>query len=949
MNKTFKTIGTVFVMSAMIFTSFNAPFVAVAHAQTTSGFSFDFPDFSFPDLNLDSGSSNVVSDSSFTMQTCDLEVNDTSVLVGGSVDLTWETSGFDVFTLNGQSLDAPDGTVTMTNLLEDTTYELIARTADANSDCIARVTVTCIPPPPADCRLEVNKIVDKSTALVNDNLTYTITVKNIGTTDCTGSGVKIEDVVNGNLSYLTHSVSSNATAGYEGTPVYTEGNRTLHFNGNVLNPNEQVTITWTGKVNAPTTCGDFEIPNQAKATAAELNNFNTWVYSQTVKTLIDNDCPDNPAPSCDKFEANPSTITVNGTATLTWQTSNASRVVINNGVGEVALDGSTNVSPLTTTTYQLTAFGTEGRSVNCEVPVTVSEDPVPVCERFTATPNTLAAGGGQVTLNWKVLNATNVSISPTIGTVSAQDSRSINVTSSTNFVLTATDADGDTVSCPAPVTVAATPIFTCQNNVTFTASDYSIDRGDDTVLNWNVTDADSVSISSIGTVVHGGSKSVEPNSDTTYVLTAKKGAQSVDCPLSINVSSGGGGGGGTPTPRCELTISDNKIKAGEQVTLRWDTSNATEVTIKDNKGKTIMSTDKYISSEKRDHYDGSIKLKPTRDTEYTLVAERGSKDRTCKVKVDVDDLTVLTDRQPLVAGISLSNVPYTGFEAGSALTIFFYTLLAAWALFVSYLIVMRPRAQAGVATGMTIEPVTSGMLAMKEAEALRPDVFTPAVVASATAQAPVNLPTGTPVIGYSDMPGAHQVTDEVVTALENRAHAQKALLSSDAVRHFISTTEGMVERNEALDAVIAEAKGLYPLEDGWIVINEARMRGLCETCMANQEASQTAPYIPAVVPEGSSSLAEAIVTGNIVAAYEMIGNRPMFALADAAADFDNVVRARKGADVSVSALLASEAAKLSDEKIKNIVAALTGALDGTYTDEASAVKMAIMKAVKEVA
>jgi hypothetical protein len=75
----------------------------------------------------------------------------------------------------------------------------------------------------------------------------------------------------------------------------------------------------------------------------------------------------------------------------------------------------------------------------------------------------------------------------------------------------------------------------------------------------------------------------------------------------------------------------------------------------------------------------------------------------------------------------------------------------------------------------------------------------------------------------------------------------------------------------------------------------------------------------------------------------------MFALADAAADFDNVVRARKGEDVKISTLLATEAAKLSEDKIKNIVAALTGALDGTYTDEASAVKMAIMKAVKEVA
>ena len=103
------------------------------------------------------------------------------------------------------------------------------------------------------------------------------------------------------------------------------------------------------------------------------------------------------------------------------------------------------------------------------------------------------------------------------------------------------------------------------------------------------------------------------------------------------------------------------------------------------------------------------------------------------------------------------------------------------------------------------------------------------------------------------------------------------------------------------------------------------------------------------MPEGTGSLAEAIVTGNVVAAYEMIGSRPMFALADAAADLDAVYRARRGETVAVSDMLRSEAGKLSDEQIKNMISALTGAIDGTYTDEASAVKMAIMKAVKEVA
>ncbi len=108
-------------------------------------------------------------------------------------------------------------------------------------------------------------------------------------------------------------------------------------------------------------------------------------------------------------------------------------------------------------------------------------------------------------------------------------------------------------------------------------------------------------------------------------------------------------------------------------------------------------------------------------------------------------------------------------------------------------------------------------------------------------------------------------------------------------------------------------------------------------------------FTPATVPKGTGSLAEAIVTGNVVAAYQMIGNRPMFALADAAADLDAIYRQRRGIEAQASDMLIAETKNLTDEKIKNIIDSLTGALDGTYTDEASAVKMVIMKALKEAA
>tara|TARA_B100000508_G_scaffold141067_1_gene145853 strand:- start:5251 stop:8847 length:3597 start_codon:yes stop_codon:yes gene_type:complete len=683
----------------------------------------------------------------------------------------------------------------------------------------------------------------------------------------------------------------------------------------------------------------------------------TTTYTYTGEWGVDDyvHCPititveEEPAPSCDLFTATPGTIMVGASSTLAWETTNAIDVFINNGIGSVAIDGSIDVTPLADIVYKLTAIGADQKTVECEVPVKVSKDEVPVCEYFTATPDSLPYGGGDVTLGWSTAKAATVTIAPNVGSVALVGTTSVNVTEGTNFILTATDDNGHEVSCQAPVAVADPVPFTCGGNVTFSASDTDIDRGEDITLNWNVTEADSVSISGINATSFSGSEEVSPSTDTTYVLTATKGNTSIECPLEVEVSSGGGGGGSS-SPRCDLDISDKKIKSGEEITLTWDTSRAREVKLTDDSGKVLFTTEDYLSDEKEDYYDGSITIKPTRDTEYTLVAERGSRDRECSVEVEMeDDIVVLQtrDQQPLVAGISLSQVPYTGFEAGPFLTLTFYALLVAWALYVTYLLVARNRGEVPV----TDAPVNPNAVAMERATETRPDLFAAATAGmEATAKAaPTNLPTGTVTVGYENEVNPHQVDDAIVTTIENRAHEQKALLSSDAVRHFVSTTSDEAEREGALDAVIVEAKKNYPLEDGWIVINEARMRNLCDVCQANEASSDSEPFIPATVPEGTGSLAEAIVTGNVVAAYDMIGNRPMFALADAAADLDAVYRKRRGNDVAVSEMLISETKDLSDEKIKSMIAALTGALDGTYTDEASAVKMAIMKAVKEVA
>ncbi len=82
-------------------------------------------------------------------------------------------------------------------------------------------------------------------------------------------------------------------------------------------------------------------------------------------------------PVIDSFTAAPSTINENESATLSWSISDADSATIDNDIGSVdPVSGSLEVSPLSTTTYTLTATNDDG-SVTRTVTVTVSEPSVP--------------------------------------------------------------------------------------------------------------------------------------------------------------------------------------------------------------------------------------------------------------------------------------------------------------------------------------------------------------------------------------------------------------------------------------------------------------------------------------------------------------------------------------------------------------------------------------------
>jgi hypothetical protein len=223
-------------------------------------------------------------------------------------------------------------------------------------------------------------------------------------------------------------------------------------------------------------------------------------------------------PAIVRFGASPTHINQGQSSLLSWTTTGASTVTINNGVGTVQANGSQSVSPKTTTTYTLTATGADGAtSVTAAVTVTVGGGSVPTVLSFTASP-TVVATGGQSSLCWNVTNAQSVSIAPGIGTVNAVACTTVTPSATTTYVLTATNAVGPTQAV-VTVSVGAVQILTFSSSPA-----YSPASGAPVVLSWTTQNATSVTVT--GTGVPGGTQAVNgsvtiyPTTNSDYTLTA---------------------------------------------------------------------------------------------------------------------------------------------------------------------------------------------------------------------------------------------------------------------------------------------------------------------------------------------------------------------------------------------------------------------------------------------
>lgn len=285
------------------------------------------------------------------------------------------------------------------------------------------------------------------------------------------------------------------------------------FTGNptTISPGQSATLTWsTGGTSATL---DHGIGVQAASGSIQVSPTVTTTYTCQATGTADSTprsaqvtiTVGQPAPTA-TFTATPASIAAGGTSQLSWTTTNATSVSIDNGVGAKPVSGTANVSPPGTTTYTLTATG-PGGTITKTATVTVLQPP---SVTFSASPATIKQGQS-ATLIWTTQNATNVSIDNGVGSQPLSGSISVSPTHSTTYTLTAT-GPGGTSTQQATVVVGTTP------SVRLTATPATLNAGQTAMLSWVSVNATSASLNGVPGYPTNGSMTIEPLVTTTYVM-----------------------------------------------------------------------------------------------------------------------------------------------------------------------------------------------------------------------------------------------------------------------------------------------------------------------------------------------------------------------------------------------------------------------------------------------
>jgi hypothetical protein len=222
--------------------------------------------------------------------------------------------------------------------------------------------------------------------------------------------------------------------------------------------------------------------------------------------------------------------------------------------------------------------------------------------------------GDPITYQWSQIAGPAVSIS---GMNSATATFPAAAGQTYSFRLTVRDDKGaqgiarTTVTTQQPVQQQQVEI------IRFQASPTNIRSGQSSTIDWQILNADSVTISGLGTVdAKNGTRAVTPTTTTQYTLTARNSVSQATATTTITIEE---------TPAAQFlacSVSPTNITAGESATINYATANADSVSISGGIG-TVPN-------------NGTRVVTPTATTTYTLTATNARGPVTCGVTVTVN-------------------------------------------------------------------------------------------------------------------------------------------------------------------------------------------------------------------------------------------------------------------------------------------------------------------------
>jgi len=482
-----------------------------------------------------------------------------AIVAGQASTLAWSVAGADSLSIS-PDVGAVTGTSVSVSPAASTTYTLAATNAGGTVTQTVSLAVAAPTPPPVIHAFTASSssVTQGQSLTLNwsvtdaDSLSLSPAIGAVsGSSITVAPGVDTTYVLtaSNNGGTVTSSVSVTVSAplpppvihAFTATPdtLSGTGNATLAWS---VDGATELTILASAGANPGnvTALSSFTVSPAATTTyTLSAKNATATVTATTTVTVT------APAPtiSIDTFTASSYNVNAGDAVTISWTTTNADSLWLSADAGgdPGSMNGQTStvVHPQTTTRYALTAFSSQYGTTAKSLIVNVGPPPAPVVNAFTASPDSIGPGAS-TTLTWSVANADTVSIAADVGAspgVVTGTSVTVSPSQTTTYTLTASLGGASatrtatvTVTGPAAPTVGA-----------FYAQPAFIQSGASTTLTWNVSGADTISISpDVGTVT-GNSVTLQPTASTTYTLTAQNQIGTTTRTASVTIYTPGNG------------------------------------------------------------------------------------------------------------------------------------------------------------------------------------------------------------------------------------------------------------------------------------------------------------------------------------------------------------------------------------------------------------------------